>query len=425
MTGLQIAALFLFVLGYGAITFEHRWRTHKSGVGLALAGVLWLLVAVSGIDREHLTHAVEIAGAEVFGLITFLLAAMTLVEVMLHFGFFDVLQEKLSKRGFDARKQFLLIAVLTFFLSALLDNLTVTIIMIQIARRFYKGEFLYPVAAGIVVAANAGGAWSPIGDVTTIMLWLAEKFSAVEVITQAIIPSMVLAGVSVALISRHIPKEPLEETELKRDGLTRVKKLIIGTAFASFTLPIGMNFIGLPPYMGLLLGLGLVWLMIEVSQHPQIAKLDGETRVEAMLSKTDLASIKFFIGILMAVSALGTLGVLEHISTLAFGEDPTFNRLILGNSALGLFSAIVDNVPLTAIAIDIIHTTDSAIWVMLALAVGTGGSALVIGSAAGVVAMGMVRGLSFGRYMRIATVPVLAGYVAGIAAWYVQYLLIT
>lgn len=425
MTTLQIVALALFVFGYAAITLEHRWRTHKSGVGLALAGVLWLLVATSGIERDHLSHAIEIAGAEVFGLIVFLLAAMTLVEVMLHFGFFDVLQEKLSKRGLDARKQFLLIAVLTFFLSALLDNLTVTIIMIQIARRFYKGELLYPVAAGIVVAANAGGAWSPIGDVTTIMLWLAEKFSAVDIITQAIIPAMVLAGVSVALIARHVPKEPLEKTELKRDGLTRVKKIIIGMAFASFTLPIGMNLIGLPPYMGLLLGLGLVWLMIEVSQHPQIAKLDGETRVEAMLSKTDLASIKFFIGILLAVSALATLGVLEHISTLAFGADPSFNRLIMGNSMLGLFSAIVDNVPLTAIAIDVIHVHDPAVWVMLALAVGTGGSALVIGSAAGVVAMGMVRGLNFGRYMKIATVPVLIGYVAGIATWYLQHLLIS
>lgn len=425
MTGLQIVALLLFVLGYVAITFEHRWRTHKSGVGLALAGVLWLIVAFSGMDKEHISHAVEAAGAEVFSLIVFLLAAMTLVEVMLHFGFFDVIQEKLTKRGLDARQQFILIAVLTFFLSALLDNLTVTIIMIQIARRFYKGELLYPVAAGIVVAANAGGAWSPVGDVTTILLWLAEKFTAPQVIAQAILPSMVLAAVSVGLISRRLPKMPIEKEPLVRDGLTRTKKLIITAAMASFLLPVGMNLVGLPPYMGLLLGLGVVWLMIEISQHPKVARLDTDTRVEALLSKTDLGSIKFFIGILLAVSALTTLGVLEHISSLAFGSDPSFNRLIIGNSALGLFSAIVDNVPLTAIAIDVIKVQDPAIWVMLALAVGTGGSALVIGSAAGVVAMGMVRGLNFGRYMRIATIPVLIGYVAGIATWYVQHMIIS
>lgn len=423
MTSLQIIASLIFVAGYAAITLEHRLRTHKSGVGLALAGVLWLLVAISGIGKDALGHAAEVAGAEVFSLVAFLLAAMTLVEVLIHFKLFDVVQYRLTKMGFDARKQFLLMAVLTFFLSALLDNLTVTIIMIQIARRFYTGRMLVPVAAGIVVAANAGGAWSPIGDVTTIMLWLNEKFGAFDVILQVFIPALVLALVTVFLISRKIQPEKLDVKADKPVRLRKSSKLIIGTALASFTLPVVMNVIGLPPYVGLLLGLGVVWLFIEVFQHPKFAKLDEETKVEEMLSKTDLASIKFFIGILLAVSALSTLGVLEHVSDLVYGSDPSFGRLIGGNSAMGLLSAIVDNVPLTAIAIDVIKTPDVTVWTMLALAVGTGGSALVIGSAAGVVAMGMVKELNFGNYLKTATIPVLIGYAAGIATWYIQHLL--
>lgn len=413
MDALQIAALLIFTVGYAGIAMEHRFRTHKSAVALSLAGVLWLLAVLKN-DHGHdsLKHAIEIAGGEVFGLIVFLLSAMALVEVLLHFKLFDLVQARIAKLGLNARSQFLLMIALTFFISAILDNLTVTIIMIQIASRFYKGNALVPVAAGIVVAANAGGAWSPIGDVTTIMLWLEDKFSATDIIAQTFVPAAVLCAVTTYFISKHVPANKIQHPKAEKIVMRTSHKVIVGTALASFSLPILMNLIGLPPYMGLMLGLGVVWLLIEVFQHPQIQKIDEETKLESMLARTDIASIKFFIGVLLAVSALGYLGVLGHMSSAIFGDAPSFARIFIGNSSLGLMSALVDNVPLTAIAIDLIKSTDPAVWTMLALAVGTGGSALIIGSASGVVAMGMVKELNFANYLKIATVPVLLGYVA-------------
>ncbi len=422
MNTVQIIAVALFVLGYAAITLEHRLRTHKSAVGLALAGVLWLIATrMPGRNSEELKHAIEVAGSEVFGLVVFLLAAMTLVEVLIHFRLFDAIQVRLSKYGLHARHQFLLLAVITFFLSAILDNLTVTIIMIQISRRFYKGSLMIPVTAGIVVAANAGGAWSPIGDVTTILLWIEEKFTATEIIKDGFLPSVALATVACGLIARHVKPKPLQIEQSARVSITGINRIVVGLALGSFMLPVVMNFIGLPPYLGLLLGLGAVWLVIEVFQHPSLKRIDEETKLEAMLSKTDISSIKFFIGVLLAVSALSYMGVLDIVSHELFGAEPSFGRLVAGISSLGLLSAIVDNVPLTALAIDLLKVQDPALWVFLAVMVGTGGSALIIGSASGVVAMGMVKEINFGNYMKIATIPVLLGYAAAIAVWYAQY----
>lgn len=413
----------IFVLGYLLITLEHKLGTHKSAIALALAGILWLLVVFSGVDPHTITHHLEEAGTEIFGIVAFLLAAMALVEILIHYRFFDLIQVRLSKFGLSDKGQFFVIVFMTFFLSAILDNLTVTIVMIQIARRFFTEKNLLVTAAGIVILANAGGAWSPIGDVTTIMLWLAHKFSAFQVITEAFIPAAALGVASAVLLGRQITTTTRKKEKMSIAKLSTGERSVISLALLSFSLPLAMNLIGLQPYIGLLLGLGLVWMLIEFVKRRSNVESHMSANIETLLQKTDISSIKFFIGILLSVAALQALGVLEVLSHVLLGQNPEMTRIIAGNTVLGLLSAVVDNVPLTALAIDVIPVQDPTVWVMLALAVGTGGSFLIIGSVAGVIAMGMVKDLTFGKYLKIASIPAIVGYFVGISVWLAQYYL--
>lgn len=421
----SILALTVFVCGYLFITLEHTLHTHKSAVSLALASILWLIASASGIPHTELHHHLAEAGTEVFNILIFLLAAMTIVEILVHYNFFDIIRIRLAKLGLKDQQQFIIIGVLTFFLSAVLDNLTVTIVMIQIARRFFKGENLLVAAAGIIIFANAGGAWSPIGDVTTIMIWLAKKFSAAQIIIQGFIPSLALAAVSMSMLVKKM-KEDTKDVLEKQDNieLTRGEKAIIMTCLVSFTFPLIMHSFGLEPYMGLLFGLGIAWILIEYIKIRSQKKTHLEANIDKLLQHTDISSLKFFTGILLSVSALKAMGILDMLSHVIFGEKQDFMRVVLANMGLGLMSAIVDNVPLTALSIDIIKLADPHVWVLLALAVGTGGSFLIIGSVAGVIAMGMVRELTFDKYLKIASIPALVGYIVCMGVWYLQYLII-
>jgi Na+/H+ antiporter NhaD/arsenite permease-like protein len=332
---------------------------------------------------------------------------------------------KLFALGLQDAAQLVLISAIAFVLSAIIDNLTTTIVMVQIARRFFKGNNLLVAAGTIVVAANAGGAFSPVGDVTTIMLWLAGKFTAAEIILWGFLPSLAIYLVSMFFFVKQIKGDSVDDKPVTHEEVTfsTSDKVIIVSAFASFTLPPLAHLFGLPPFMGLMLGVGVVGMMIAWfanTSNERESHLGMD--IEKLLAKLDITSLLFFIGILFAVGALGFLGILDQISNVLFGENPADTRLIIGSIFLGIFSAILDNIPLTAAAIDIMQTTDFRLWVLLAICVGTGGSMLVIGSAAGVVAMGMVKELSFKQYFRIAAFPAAIGYVAGIGVWYVQYL---
>lgn len=413
----------IFGAGYALITLEHKVSTHKSAVALALGAILWIVVASVIRDKEFLSHSLHDAGAEIFQIVAFLLAAMALVEILVHYRFFDIVRTKLAKMKLRDQNQFVVIGILTFFLSAVLDNLTVTIVMTQIARQFFKDKNLLVVVAGIIILANAGGAWSPIGDVTTIMLWLAQKYSAVDIITHAFIPSAILGLVAGWMMRRQITDTKNDYLVDKNITLSRGEKTIITASFVSFTFPIILNVVGLPPYLGLLLGLGLVWGLIEFAKNRSKTPTHLNANIDSLLQKTDISSIKFFIGILLAVSALHAAGVLETVSHFVFGEHQELNRLITGSVVMGLLSAIVDNVPLTALSIDLIKTQNPTLWSFVALTVGTGGSALVIGSVAGVVAMGMVKNLTFGTYLRIATVPALVGYFAAVGSFILLFFL--
>lgn len=414
----------IFVLGYVLITLEHHWKINKSITATALAAGMWGIVAFGGFDTHAIEEALHDISAETFSLVAFLLAAMTLVEILVHYRFFDWLRVKLFSLGLEDRSQLILISAIAFVLSAIIDNLTTTIVMVQIARRFFKGKNLLVAAGAIVVAANAGGAFSPVGDVTTIMIWLAGKFTAAEIILWGFLPSLAIYLVSTFFFARQIEGDTTDEKPTYDAVLlTGAEKIVIVAAFSSFALPPLAHLIGLPPFMGVLLGVGIVGLIVGWFANTQPHE---ETHlsmdIEKLLGKIDITSLLFFIGILFAVGALGFLGVLEQISNGLFGENPADSRLIFGSVVLGAVSAIFDNIPLTAAALDIMQTTDFRLWVLLAICVGTGGSMLVIGSAAGVVAMGMVKELTFKQFLKIATIPAMLGYVAGIFVWYLQYL---
>lgn len=409
----------VFTLGYAAIALEHKLVLNKSALALLTGTVLWVIVAITH-QGEALVGLGHAAG-DIFSIVVFLLAAMSLVEVLVHYKFFDVIRGKLFKLRLSERRQFVVISFLSFILSAFLDNLTTTIVMIQISRRFFKGENLARIAANIIIAANAGGAFSPIGDVTTIMLWFAGKFNALEIISKGFLPSIALWIVATLIMQYGIKGETRDEEGDMVTKLTRSEKGIIGLVLVSFLLPVTMNAVGLPPYMGLLLGLALVWLAVDILKQISHRHTHLEASLDEMIRKTDVPSLKFFIGILFAVAALGELGVLQWLADALYGHAPSIGTMVAGNVGLGFLSAILDNVPLTAMAIKILPTTDAALWALLALTAGTGGSLLVIGSAAGVVAMGMIRELSFARYFRIGFVPALAGYLVAVGVWCAQY----
>ncbi len=422
MTPIFVSAI--FIICYLLITLEGKLKVSKSAAALLAGSISWIAV---GIASPHLVeeHIGEV-GFEIFNITVFLLAAMSLVEILVHYRAFDAIRERIEAWKLSEVAQLGVISVIAFFLSAIIDNLTTTIIMIQIARRFFWGPNLAVAAVGIVIAANAGGAFSPIGDITTIMLWLADKFTALQIMGWAFLPAVAISVVSGALLSRKLSKEShvRDEVPVACKKLTTSEKAVISLVVVSFILPIVVKFAGLPPVFGLLLGLGITWAAIDALK----ARAAGETHmtasIEHLIQKADIASIKFFIGILLAVSALSALGVLETVSSVVYGSGGSTTAIVSGNILLGLISSFLDNIPLTAIAIDMLDVSSPALWSLLALAVGTGGSLLAVGSAAGVVATGMVKDLTFGRYFKIGFIPAFLGFVAGMIVWGVQYMLV-
>jgi Na+/H+ antiporter NhaD/arsenite permease-like protein len=430
--------LVLFIIGYALITLEHRYHLHKAITAAALGAVLWLIIALK--EGEAVKEATEKTGAEIFALVFFLMAAMTLVEILVHYRFFDWIRTRLLGLGLNDYQQLWVIGGISFFLSAVIDNLTATLVMLAIAGRFFRGSNMLVAAATIVIAANAGGAWSPIGDVTTIMLWLAEKYGAADIIAWTFVPSVTLFLVSTWMLARGIRGDTHDLVE-ESVVLSGSEKVIIACSLGTFPLPLVFSQIGLEPYFGLIFGLGIVGMLISAFRLAAARSLGlsdlsedalnhgaGESQkthltsdIEKKLSRIDIASLLFFAGILLSVGALDHLGVLDAISEQLLGDQPSLVRFVTGNTSLGALSAIVDNIPLTAAAIGILNTTDPAIWTLLALTVGTGGSMLVIGSAAGVVAMGRVKELTFFGYMRLATLPAAVGYLAAVAVWWLQY----
>lgn len=449
--------ILFFVLGYLTITLEHPLKIDKTIPALLMAALMWALLAVgfhqgwfSLIDAHEVVFklvngVVDEVSEEGFTnlllhhlgktseILVFLIGAMTIVEIIdLHRGF-EILKGWVRTKS--KIKLLWIITILAFFLSAVIDNLTATIVLITLLRKLVtnKEDRLW-YAGLIVIAANAGGAWSPIGDVTTTMLWIGKKTSGAHLVERLFIPSLMNLVVPVALASIFVPtfKGKLIEENSDEGDLENTEKLLssktmlfVGIGMILF-VPIFKSITHLPPYLGMMLALGVVWLVSEFI-HPEEDFSEERKHLYSAhkaLSRIEMSSILFFLGILMAVAALEALvygsvmvdGVSTPVGSLRYLAE-ILNQAIPSQSVvialLGVLSAIIDNVPLVAASMGMFNAPiDASIWHLIAYAAGTGGSMLIIGSAAGVAAMGMEK-IDFIWYMKKITWLAVVGYVVG------------
>jgi len=411
-----------FILGYAAIAFEHPLKLNKAASALITGVICWTIYmlqadAADKVSDELLHHMGEIAS-----ILFFLLGAMTVVELIDSHNGFDIITEKINTTS--KQKLLLLIAIITFFLSALLDNLTTAIVMTSLcAKLLSEKEDRLWFAGMIVIAANAGGAWSPLGDVTTTMLWIGGQITALNIMKELILPSIAVCLIPALIIARKfkgskidLVRLPVRTSKEKTDG-----KIILfaGIGFLVF-VPVFKTMTHLPPFMGMLLALGLMWVITTIIHKGKESGLAQKYTVTSALQKVDTPSILFFLGILLAVSALQSFGILKVMANWLNG---TLKNDYLIGSALGLLSAVVDNVPLVAASQGMYdlntYPTDHHFWEFLALTTGTGGSAIIIGSAAGVAVMGIER-IDFMWYLKKISWLALIGFIAGIAVFLLQ-----
>ena len=412
----------VFIAGYVAIAFEHPLKLNKAASALITGVLCWTIYilqseSADGANEELLHHLGEIAS-----ILFFLLGAMTIVELIDSHDGFDIITQKINTTS--KRKLLFIVTILTFFLSAILDNLTTAIVMTSLCSKLLseKKDRLW-FAGMIVIAANAGGAWSPLGDVTTTMLWIGGQITALNIMKQLILPSMAVCIIPALLIAHQFKKEKIKAIPLstcteqeKRDGKII---LITGVGFLVF-VPAFKTVTHLPPFMGMLLALGLMWVVTTIIHKGREPELVQRFTVAKALQKVDTPSILFFLGILLAVAALQSFGLLKELANIL---SSTLKNDYLIGSALGLLSAIVDNVPLVAASQGMYdlseYPTDHHFWEFLALTTGTGGSAIIIGSAAGVAVMGIEK-INFIWYLKKISWLALLGFASGIAIFLLQ-----
>ncbi len=456
----------VFVLGYLAIAFEHNLHINKAASALFTGVLCWTLYATNGTSfiqetdvpkwfvEEHAAtnavvegesgaeHAAE-GGAshlvrdyiiegqlahnltEVAQVLFFLLGAMTIVEIVDAFGGFSVITDRIQAT--NKLKLLWLIGFLTFFMSSVLDNLTTTIVMISLVRKLVDDHKTRLFFAGMIVcAANAGGAWTVIGDVTTTMLWIKDKISVVEVMIRLFIPSMICFLAPLLLISMFMKGDVQRPQESATEKLlnvpSRAKTVIFAFGILGLLLvPIFKLVTHLPPFMGILGSLSIVWIVAELLRRDFDHVTKTSTHILDILKRVDSSTILFFLGILLAVGSLSQAGILTQAAGLL---DTYVGNIDLIAIMIGLLSSVVDNVPLVAAGIEMYQfPRDHEFWMFLAYTAGTGGSCLIIGSAAGVAAMGLEK-INFIWYMVHISPFALIGYFAGAAAYYgiVNYL---
>ena len=416
----------LFVVTYAAIALEHPIKINKSASALLGAGLMWAIYAVMSTDAHAVNHELAETLVSTAQIVFFLMGAMTIVEVVDAHKGFDVVTSRIKTTQLSSLLW--LVSGVTFFLSAILDNLTTTIVMVSLLKKLLDQREDRLLFAGlIVIAANAGGAWSPIGDVTTTMLWIGGQITAGSIIQSLFVPSLVSLLVPLAMCAwmlRGRFVEPPKTADFGHDGpvtsaFERNLMFFLGLGVL-VAVPAFKTITHLPPFMGVLLGLGLLWLVGDMLHKGKSMEERSHLELSHALSRIDMSSIVFFIGILLAVATLEH----THILTgLAQWLDSTVGRQDVIVMLIGVFSAIVDNVPLVAASMGMyslqVHPTDSFLWTFLAYCAGTGGSILIIGSAAGVAAMGIEK-IDFGWYFKKISALALAGYLAGAAVFMLQ-----
>jgi len=419
----------IFVVAYAAIALEHPLKVNKAASALMGAGLLWTVYALSVGDAHMVSAQLGESLMSTAQIIFFLMGAMTIVEVVDAHNGFDVITARIKTTRLTTLMW--LVGFVTFFLSAILDNLTTTIVMISLMRKLLDNHDDRLFFAGIIViAANSGGAWSPIGDVTTTMLWIGGQITSLAIIQGVLLPAVVsllvpLAITAYRLRGREVVAPPRVENGNGQNTTVFERNLMFFMGLGVLVaVPAFKSITHLPPFIGILFGLGILWLVGDLAHR---RKEDGTkqhlTLVHA-LSRIDMSSIVFFIGILLSVATL------EHahiLTSLAKWLDETIGRQDIIVMIIGLASAVVDNVPLVAASMGMYsltqYPTDHFLWEFLAYCAGTGGSILIIGSAAGVAAMGIEK-IHFFWYVRKISGLALLGYLAGAAVYLAQYSLL-
>jgi Na+/H+ antiporter NhaD/arsenite permease-like protein len=420
-----ISLIVVFVIAYAAIALEHPIGVNKSASALVGAGLLWTIYAL-GVDEAQLVaeklDETVVATAQI---VFFLMGAMAIVEVIDSHNGFEVITSRIKTTKLTSLMW--LVGLVAFFLSAVLDNLTTAIVMISLSKKLLdKAEDRLYFAGMIVLAANAGGAWSPIGDVTTTMLWIGGQVSSTGIVLSLLIPSLVNMVVPLA-ISAFVLRgrtftAPTADSGDAHTTSASEKTLMLTLGLGILvTVPVFKTMTHLPPFMGILFGLGLLWLAGELIHRNKDVERKEALSLTSALQRIDMSAIVFFIGILLAVATLEHTHILK---SLAVWLDRVIGRQDVIVVMLGLLSAIVDNVPLVAASMGMYSTAqfpiDSFLWHFIAYCAGTGGSILIIGSAAGVAAMSLEK-IQFIWYLRKISGLALIGYLAGAAAYVAQY----
>lgn len=465
----------IFILGYLGIALEHNIKVDKAASALITGALAWTIL-VFGAESifninygwsvsEFITHTGEFAAdlkhylesftasdaqgesvksitnsfiiselkhhlVEISEILFFLIGAMTIVEVIDTHDGFKIITDKI--RTTKKVKLIWVLSIITFFMSATLDNLTASIVMATLLKKLIgEKKDLWMFAGIVIIAANAGGAWSPIGDVTTIMLWIGGQVTALNIIKVLILPSMVTILVPLIILTFTMKgnitrPENFDDKDKQLTTNTEKNSIFILGVLALVQVPVFKTVTNMPPFMGVLLGLGVLWLYTELLHRKKPTNIKSKLSVVYTLRRVDTPSVLFFLGILIAVAALQTAG---HLVQMAHLLENKIGNMYVINLTIGLLSAIVDNVPLVAAAMGmyaigpagdglLAYPTDHPFWEFLAYCAGTGGSVLIIGSAAGVAIMGILR-IDFIWYLKKISLYALAGYFAGAAAFYI------
>jgi len=431
---MYLAIILVFAIGYLAIALEHKININKTASALLIGVVCWVLLIFgretifpnlsSGHALEYISESLLIQLGDISEILFFLLGAMTIVELIdAHEGFSIITDRiKLTSRS----KLLWALSFITFFLSAALDNLTTAIVMATLLRKMIKNKNdLWIFAGMIIIAANAGGAWSPIGDVTTIMLWIGGQITATNIIAEVFIPSLICMLVPLTILGLKLkgnlkPDSDSEVTQMVHlNRVSEFEKILVfcvGIGALLF-VPIFKTITHLPPFMGILFGLSVIWILTEILHRKKNVEFKKNLSIVGILQRIDTPSILFFLGILMAVAALQIGG---HLLQLSNFLDANFDSIYVINAFIGVLSSIIDNVPMVAGAMGMytleVYPIDHNFWELLAYCAGTGGSILIIGSAAGVAIMGIFK-IDFIWYMKKISLLALLGYLAGIGTY--------
>lgn len=406
----------VFILGYLAIAFEQAIQLNKAASALITGVLCWMIFILQSNSTEAVTDNLLHHLGEIASILFFLLGAMTIVELIDSHNGFDIITQKI--RTTSKQRLLIIISLLAFFLSALLDNLTTAIVMTSLVIKILPDrEDRFWFCGMIIIAANAGGAWSPLGDVTTTMLWIGGQITALNIMKLLFLPAIAVCLVPMFFIARRFRNKKIDSIpesvctpQEKREG--RII-LFSGLGLLLF-VPVFKTVTHLPPFMGMMLAVGIIWIitsMIHKSKDPELAQ---RFTVARALQKVDTPSVLFFLGILLAVSALQSYGILQELAT---GMKSTLQNDYLVGTSLGILSAVVDNVPLVAASQGMFsladYPTDHTFWEFLALTTGTGGSVIIIGSAAGVAVMG-IEHINFMEYLKKISWLALLGFISGI-----------